>query len=354
MVAIGGLLALACGVLHSVAAALQKREGQRSGHGVEGVRQLVVLAHRRWWLASLAVSALGWLAEAASLAIAPVAVVATARGAGRGLLVVLGRRWLGERFGRLEIGGVALALGGSVLVALGVVGSPGTPASPPLPVVTLFGVGILAALAAAVVARWRSGVGLGAAVGLLFAATSVYTKELGDRVAHLGPGAAGPILASPALWIMVAFTVWSQGLLQDAYRRASAAAVAAAVVTVSAIGLVAAGVVLYHQALAPGVQGGLLVGGIVLALGGVAVLSVAGARATTIAAPPGPSGPHGDGPTVTTAAPGGMGGEVPLSSTVGLGSCAPLNAPTGETLPNPAAPRAGGADRIGAGAAPTP
>jgi drug/metabolite transporter (DMT)-like permease len=102
-------------MLNAGAAALEKREGMRNGTGRKGARLLAALARRPLWLVAMALSALAWSAEAASLTLAPVPVVATVRNAGRGLLVVGGGRWLQEHFSRLEVAGVVLASGGGAL-----------------------------------------------------------------------------------------------------------------------------------------------------------------------------------------------------------------------------------------------
>jgi hypothetical protein len=279
LVIVGGVLALLCGLLNSVAAALEKHEGSRVGHDVGGLRLLALLARRSRWLLAMALSAGAWVAEAAALALAPVPVVATARGAGRGVLVVIGPRWLGERFGRRELAGVGLATAGTIVVAASTVVGGTAVTRPSLAAVQLVAIGAGVAVAAAVVARARTGLAYGAAVGLLFAATGVFTKEIGDRVARDGLAGIPGIFASPALWIMIAFSVWAQSLLQAAFRQTNAANVAAINATVSAVGLVAAGYAFYHEAFPAGADGVALVVGVVVALAGVAIL----ARARTSA-----------------------------------------------------------------------
>jgi hypothetical protein len=98
MLVLGSLLALISAMLNAGAAALEKREGMRNGTGRKGARLLAALARRPLWLVAMALSALAWSTEAASLTLAPVPVVATVRNAGRGLLVVGGGRWLEEHF----------------------------------------------------------------------------------------------------------------------------------------------------------------------------------------------------------------------------------------------------------------
>jgi hypothetical protein len=283
MLVIGSLLALISGMLNAGAAALEKREGMRSGTGPKGFRLLAVLARRPLWLLAMPLSAVAWVAEAASLALAPVPVVATVRNAGRGLLVVGGRRWLEEHFSRLELAGVVLASAGGALTTASAAHTAVT--RRPLSNLTELAVGVTCLVAAGAVARcgsWlagddpgrarASGVVTGAAVGLLFAGTGVFTKEIGDRFALHGAGAVVPVVASAGLWLMLAMAAWSQSLLQQAFRKANAATVSAANASVASLGLIGAGFALYGQALPRGTDAVALVGGITISLTGTALL----------------------------------------------------------------------------------
>jgi hypothetical protein len=270
-------------MFNAAAAALEKREGMRSGLGHNGARLLVVLARRPLWLLAMALSALAWVAEAASLALAPVPVVATVRNAGRGLLVVGGRRWLEEHFSRLELAGVALASAGGALTTVSSVHTGVT--RRPLSNLTELAVGVSCLVGAGAVtwcgsrfarddpARARaSGVATGAAVGLLFAATGVFTKEIGDRFAVHGASALRSVVASAGLWLMLAMAAWSQSLLQQAFRKANAATVSAANASVASLGLIGAGYALYGQVVPRGAGAVALVAGIVVSLTGTAML----------------------------------------------------------------------------------
>ncbi|HXW80239.1 MAG TPA: hypothetical protein VEJ84_12115, partial [Acidimicrobiales bacterium] len=156
MLVLGSLLALLSGMLNAGAAALEKREGMRIP-GRSGFRLLAALARRPIWLLAMALSSLAWVAEAAALALAPIPVTATLRNAGRGLLVVGGGRWLGERFSRLELLGVALATAGGILTAISVVNS--TVSRKLLSNLTQFVVGVIFTLAAGVVVGLATRVG---------------------------------------------------------------------------------------------------------------------------------------------------------------------------------------------------
>lgn len=265
---LGSAFALICGLANSAAAALEKREMMQVGVGSRGLALLAILVRRPWWLVAMALSLLAWTAEAGSLALVAVPVVTSLRSLGRGSLIVIGHRWLGERFARIELVGVILLLVAGVLVASSVVTSGA--ANPPLSDLTEVLLALTVAVPAALLARSPSGILMGAAVGILFVATGVYTKEISDRVVRDGLGGAAGVLLTPGPWLMIALSVWSLSLIQQAFARANAASVSAASTTVSANGLILAGVLLYHQPLATGAELVPLVLGIVLsAIGGV-------------------------------------------------------------------------------------
>jgi hypothetical protein len=283
MLVIGSLLALISGMFNAGAAGLEKREGMRSGTGRHGFGLLAVLARRPLWMLAMALSTVAWVAEAASLALAPVPVVATVRNAGRGLLVVGGGRWLEEHFSRLELAGVAMASAGGALTTISAAHTAVT--RRPLSNATQLAVGVSCLVGAGIVAWWcswfarddpararASGVAAGAAVGLLFAGTGVFTKEIGDRFALHGARGLPSVLASAGLWLMLVMAAWSQSLLQQAFRRANAATVSAANASVASLGLIGAGFALYGQGLPRGADAIALVGGIAVSLTGTALL----------------------------------------------------------------------------------
>jgi hypothetical protein len=286
---VGSLLALFCGVANSVAAALEKRESLVTDQRVRGVRLLGVLVRRPVWLLAMVLSALAWVAEAASLGLAPVPVVATLRSSGRGLLVVSGSRWLGESFSRLELVAVVLATLGGVVTAVGSTASTVSYTTLSLPMQAV--VAAAAAAVALVVSRWHNGVTMGAAVGVLFAATGIFTKQIADLFAVDGLGAVEHIVASLTLWAMIAMSVWAQNLLQGAFRRANAASVAAANAAVASLGLVVAGFLLYGEKFPAGWAAAALVGGIAVSLAGTAMLAVTSGGSPAPGVPtPGPQG----------------------------------------------------------------
>jgi hypothetical protein len=224
-----------------------------------------------------------WLAEAAALALAPVPVVATVRNSGRGLLVVAGGRWLEEHFTRLEVGGVALASAGGALTTLSAAHTAVT--RRPLSNLTELAVGLTCLVGAGLVAWCGSrlerlgpararvpGVATGAAVGLLFAGTGVFTKEIADRFALYGARSLPALAASAGVWLMLVMAAWSQSLLQEAFRKTNAATVSAANASVASLGLVGAGFALYGQVVPRGAAALALAGGVAVSLIGTAML----------------------------------------------------------------------------------
>lgn len=267
---LGSALALICGLANSAAAALEKREMTQVGVAQHGRGLLLTLVRRPLWLLAMGLSLVAWIAEAGALGTVPVPVVTSLRSLGRGGLVVAGHRWLGERFTRIELSGVVLLALGGILVASSVISSGA--AAPPLSDLTEVLVAVVLSAPAALLARSHSGLLKGAAVGILFVATGVFTKEIADRVVRDGGAAIVKLLITPGPWLMVALSVWSLSLIQHAFARANAASVSAASTTVSANGLIMAGVLLYHEPLAHGADLILLITGIVLsAIGAVAL-----------------------------------------------------------------------------------
>lgn len=248
MLIAGSLLAVLCGLSNAAAAAIEKRESVRAPGGA-GLRLLSQLVRRGWWLVAMALSVVGWVSEAAALALAPVSVVASLRSTGRGGLVLVGHRWLGERFTKRELVGVGLLVVGGLVVAF----SAGGNGPPELPLSNLVELELAGAVvgAALLLRLSRRGVVAGAAVGVLYAATGIYTKEIGDRVARLAWGAVPGLALTPGPWIMIALSVWAIGVTQRAFRRANAASVSAASTTVSGLGLIFLSAVLYERRLVP-------------------------------------------------------------------------------------------------------
>lgn len=270
MLVAGILLCLFAGLANALAAALEKREAMAVSDDIQRFRLLAALARRPWWLVAMAVSVAAWVAQAGGLALVPIAAAATLLGAGRALLVLLGIRWLGERFGGWELAGVGLASAGAVAAAA-TAGS--HPTRVELSNWIQLAVGAAAVVVAVAVTRRARGVAYGAGAGVLFAATGIYTKEIGDRVASHGLAGIALAAATPSPWVMVALTVLAQSYLQTAFRQANAATVSATNAAVSMNGLIICGFALYHEPFPGGAGGVMLVVGILASAAGTSLLA---------------------------------------------------------------------------------
>ena len=119
----------------------------------------------------------------------------------------------------------------------------------------------------------RTGIAYGVAAGFLYAATAIYTKEVGDRFAVYGIGAVGRLLASPTPWLLAVLAIAALALVQAGFQRANAASVVAAMTSVDTIGPILAGFLLYHERFPSGAAGPVLAVGIAAAILGTVVLA---------------------------------------------------------------------------------
>jgi drug/metabolite transporter (DMT)-like permease len=102
------LLAMLSSSLYAAASALQALEARRAPTSSALRASLLVrLVRRPLWLAGTGSSIVGWVLQAAALALASVALVQPALGLGLIVLLVLGSRVLGERVGMREVAGAA-------------------------------------------------------------------------------------------------------------------------------------------------------------------------------------------------------------------------------------------------------
>lgn len=269
MLVLGATLAAASGLAYNATGAIQKHETVRAG--VPAPRLLPALLRRPLWLLALLLDLAAWAAQAAGLALAPIALVVPLMAVGAALLVLLGARWLDERFGRSELTAIALVAAGGSAAAVAAAGV--APARELLGAGAQLGVAGAAAAAALLASRSRRGVALGTAAGCLYAATAIWTKEVGDRLAAYGWHALG-LLESPAPWLLAVFGVAALWLVQAGFQRANAASVTAAMTAVESVGPVLAGFLLYHERWPSGAGFPLLAGGIAAAILGATMLAV--------------------------------------------------------------------------------
>ena len=207
----------------------------------------------------------GWVLYVVALRLAPLSLVQAASAGGIGVLALSGGRLrLSERVG------VGAALGGLALLAFSV-GSH-SPTGRGDAVAVAVWVAVSAAGAGVLAWRWRSsGAALGTAAGVLYAAGDVATKAAvvgGARLAFVPV-----ILACQG----VAFVC-----LQLAFQRGSSLASGGLTVLWTNALPIAAGTVLFSEALPGGVRGGLRVAAFALVLAGGVALSRRGPGAGSI------------------------------------------------------------------------
>jgi hypothetical protein len=268
---LGGILALVAGIGYNSSAAVQKREAVAVGSSLAVTRLLPALVRRKVWVAASLLDLLAWLAQVVALALAPIALVIPVMGLGAAVLVVLGIRWLGERFRSVEIWGIVLVAAGATAAA--VAAGNGSVARAPLPFADQIAIGGVALAVAMVLARTKTGIAYGTAAGALYAATAIYTKEVGDRFAVDGAGAVPRLLASPTPWLLAVMAIVALALVQAGFQRANAASVVAAMTAVDTVGPILAGFLLYHESFPSGAAGPVLAVGIAAAVLGTTLLA---------------------------------------------------------------------------------
>jgi drug/metabolite transporter (DMT)-like permease len=269
LVALGALLAVLTGIAYNLGAALQKREAVEIPVGTKHL--LRKLVRRKVWLAATALSTFAWGGQVASLALAPVALVVPLLATGSAVLVVLGVRFLHERFRKPELIGVALVAMGAAAAGAAEAGE--TASRAPLSFTVQFLVGAVAVVGAFLILRRGSALAYGAASGFCFAAVAIYSKEIGDGFANKGIGAVPHLLASPAPWLLIAASLGGVSLLQAGFQRGNAASVMAALSVPESIGPLIAGFWLYHERYPHGIGAVVLPMGLACATIGAALLA---------------------------------------------------------------------------------
>lgn len=272
---IGVALAAAAGLMFAASATLQKKEAVQVETS-RGVGLLSSLAKRSGWIGATILGLLGWTAEAAALSLAPIAVVMPVMGCGIGVLVVLGVRWLGERFGLREL--VAILLVGAGGTSAAILAS-GPVVRRPLSAGALLAVGAVALICALIAGRRRTAVGFGLAAGFLYAAVAVYTKEIGDRFAEHGLHAIASLFAGPVPWLLGGSAIVALGSLQAGFQRGNAATVTAAMTGPEILGPILAGFLVYHEQHRTGAAEVLLLISAAVVVGGIAIATRAQANA---------------------------------------------------------------------------
>lgn len=217
------------------------------------------------WLTGFFVGLAGWALYVAALRLAPLSLVQAVSAGGIGLLALLVERTTDVRLVRREWTGVAVAVAGLLLLGLSLTGAQSSGGHAPGRAVGLW---ILASVAAAGLSagpgasRLAGGAGFGLAAGILYAAGDVATK------AAVGGGAA------------VLFTVAVLGChglafvaVQLGFQRGSALATAGVSTLATNALPIAAGTLLFSEAVPGGGPGALRLLAFAAVVAGAALLS---------------------------------------------------------------------------------
>jgi len=204
-----------------------------------------VLLRDRRWLAAFAAETAGWLMYVAALRLAPLALVQAVTASGVAVLAFATARGHPSRLARREQVAVALAVAGLILLALSLVGAADSDQHPAAVgvIIWLAACGGGAALLIAVPTRLARAASLGLAAGLLFADGDISAKLVGYGGWWLV--AIGTLIVAYAVGTSV---------LQWAYQRGDALTAAGMATMATNAVPIAAGFVLFGEALPSGTR----------------------------------------------------------------------------------------------------
>jgi hypothetical protein len=207
------------------------------------LRSAKVLLRNRRWLVGFGTETAGWLVYVASLRLAPIAVVQAVSASGIAVLAFVTSRGDPRRLTRREKFAVVVALAGLVLLALSLVGTPPSDRKPNAAAAAVWLAACLFGASFLILAhtRFARAFSLGLATGLLFAAGDICAKLVGYGETWL-------LAAVPLVFCYGIGT----SVLQSAFQHGNAlTAAGTATMTTNALPI-AAGFVLFHEALPHG------------------------------------------------------------------------------------------------------
>jgi hypothetical protein len=209
-------------------------------------RSLGLLLGNRGWLIGFGTETAGWLVYVAALWLAPLSLVQAVSASGIAVLALFSVHGHPGRLALHERLAVGIALLGLLMLSLSLVGS--TPSShEPHAVAVAVWLGASAGAAAALIVvriRLSRAAALGLAAGLLFADGDISAK----------------LVSSGGIWLLallslVACYATGTSVLQSAFQHGSALTAAGIATLVTNAIPIAAGFVLFQEALPPGVRG---------------------------------------------------------------------------------------------------
>jgi hypothetical protein len=225
---------------HDAAAALPPLSPRRP------FRSAKLLIRDRRWLTAFAAETAGWLTYVAALRLAPLALVQAVNASGVAVLAFATSRGHPSRLARREQFAVVLALAGLTLLGLSLVDTTASDHRPAVAGVIIWlaacgGAAVLIIIAAPT--RFGRAASLGLAAGLLFADGDISAKLVGY----------GGLWLAAIATLIVAYAIGTS-VLQSAYQRGDALTAAGTATMATNAVPIAAGFVLFGEALPHGIR----------------------------------------------------------------------------------------------------
>jgi hypothetical protein len=241
-------------------------------------RSLALLLGNRGWLIGFGAETAGWLVYVAALRLAPLSLVQAVSASGIAVLALLSVHGHPGRLAVHERLAVGIALLGLLMLSLSLVGSTPSSHTPhALAVAVWLGASAVAATALILVRiRLSRAAALGLAAGLLFADGDISAK----------------LVSSGGIWLialvsLVACYASGTSVLQSAFQHGSALTAAGIATLVTNAVPIAAGFVLFHEALPPGARGVLQIAAFASIVASAALLGSSAATRSGSAKPSG-------------------------------------------------------------------
>ena len=214
------------------------------------------------WLAACGGGAVGWACYIAALHFAPLSLVQGIGSGGLGLLTLLAHRFGSPLSRRDRVAGIVATIGVVVLCSsLAVAPTNVRPRLDVILIVVLVGMVIAAALAQVGRTFRRSGIGLGVATGVLYSMSDIAMKGAFEGL--------GLILVPVAL----VCSVLGFSALQVAFQRDAVLATAGLSSLINSVVPIAAGIVVFREALPNGIAGFARGAGFTLSIAGGVMLT---------------------------------------------------------------------------------
>lgn len=279
--AVGFLIALAAAACYDTGYALQAIEARKApSRYAMRVSLLGHLLRRRRWLTATALSLLGFPLQVLALTRAPITLVQPTLALGLLLLLVLGRRILGERVGVREVVAVLIIIGSVAVTALA---APSEPGEVPRDAALVVALALLAAIAAVPFALSRLG---RHPVVLLVAGAGAADGLAGFSAKLVAEDASSGLWLAVIGWMALIGAVVAMGLISEstALQKAPATRVAPTVLAMQiAIPVAFAPLVGGESWSSTPLNGGVLVGAMLGVVAGVGLLASSPAVAGVIA-----------------------------------------------------------------------